>query len=349
MKFFRFIIIFFLGIATGQCQYSFNGHISDSTGNKTVYLSLIEDYRKISRTYLEQIIRKTKTDSTGFFGFHGDNLFAENRIYKIHIDECSEKNGGDHFFGNCDNGKSVLFIANVKDTIYFPTTFNDEVFCDLTSTNPNSRALLDINILKEDMIYEFTDFRSEVSRNLNSKEWFKKFQEYGLSLNEPLAELYIYEFLSDRRNEIYDHYLLDIGKNPYYGQLLERLKANYPNAKFTQLYESDIHADKQLVNQDKPNSLSWIWILSILLFLSIITNAYLISSKNKLVRNQQLNRLQELTQQEQKIASLINQNKTNKEIATELFISVSTVKTHINNLYKKLQVSARNEIKELFP
>jgi len=31
-----------------------------------------------------------------------------------------------------------------------------------------------------------------------------------------------------------------------------------------------------------------------------------------------------------------------------LFISLSTVKTHINNLYKKLDVTSREDIKQLF-
>ena len=54
-----------------------------------------------------------------------------------------------------------------------------------------------------------------------------------------------------------------------------------------------------------------------------------------------------LTQQENKVLDLILEDKTNKEIASELFVSVSTVKTHINNVYKKLEVSSRKEVKEL--
>ena len=38
------------------------------------------------------------------------------------------------------------------------------------------------------------------------------------------------------------------------------------------------------------------------------------------------------------------ENKTNKEIASALFVSVSTIKTHINNLYKKLEVTSREEM-----
>lgn len=60
------------------------------------------------------------------------------------------------------------------------------------------------------------------------------------------------------------------------------------------------------------------------------------------------NSLEKLTEQEQNIAKEILKNKTNKEIASDMFISVSTVKTHINNLYKKLNVNSREEIKQRF-
>lgn len=51
-----------------------------------------------------------------------------------------------------------------------------------------------------------------------------------------------------------------------------------------------------------------------------------------------------LTTQEYKIHNLIKEGYTNKEIATELHVSVSTVKTHINNIFKKKGVSSRKEL-----
>lgn len=51
-----------------------------------------------------------------------------------------------------------------------------------------------------------------------------------------------------------------------------------------------------------------------------------------------------LSRQEENIKNLILQGKTNKEIAGELFISVSTVKTHISNIYSKLNVSNRKDL-----
>ena len=50
-----------------------------------------------------------------------------------------------------------------------------------------------------------------------------------------------------------------------------------------------------------------------------------------------------LTQRELQILQLIANGKTNKEIAAVYFVEVSTVKTHVNNIYTKLGVSNRVE------
>ena len=52
---------------------------------------------------------------------------------------------------------------------------------------------------------------------------------------------------------------------------------------------------------------------------------------------------EKLTQKEMDILLLIAKGKSNKEIAAMNFVEISTVKTHINNLYNKLGVSNRRE------
>jgi len=54
-----------------------------------------------------------------------------------------------------------------------------------------------------------------------------------------------------------------------------------------------------------------------------------------------------LTSQEIKILQFIQQGKSNKEIAAELFIELSTVKSHINKLYSKLKVKNRREAAQM--
>ena len=53
-----------------------------------------------------------------------------------------------------------------------------------------------------------------------------------------------------------------------------------------------------------------------------------------------------LTQTENKVIELIEAGMYNKEIANELNVSLSTIKTHINSIYKKLDISSRPELKK---
>lgn len=54
-----------------------------------------------------------------------------------------------------------------------------------------------------------------------------------------------------------------------------------------------------------------------------------------------------LSKREADVLLLLAQKKHAPEIAEELFVSVSTVKTHTNNIYKKLDVHSRKELHEL--
>jgi DNA-binding NarL/FixJ family response regulator len=50
-----------------------------------------------------------------------------------------------------------------------------------------------------------------------------------------------------------------------------------------------------------------------------------------------------LTEREADVLKLIARGRANKQIARELFVTTSTVKTHVNNLYRKLDISSRTQ------
>ncbi|WP_043266666.1 response regulator transcription factor [Streptomyces sp. CT34] len=54
-----------------------------------------------------------------------------------------------------------------------------------------------------------------------------------------------------------------------------------------------------------------------------------------------------LTVQETRVLQLLTERRSNRAIAEELFVSVATVKTHINNLFGKLRVGNRTQAAEL--
>jgi DNA-binding CsgD family transcriptional regulator len=330
-------------------QFEFSGYVNLDINNGGIYLSIVEDYRKISGVFPEQILSKTTADSTGYFSFSGNNLSSDNRIYRIHVDTCSEaEQNTTHFTGHCPTSEEVIFIANNTDQLYLPFSFEKEIFCSVISQNEKANAFLKIDSLKNDMRFAFGTYRSEANRKINSKKWFSILQQYGEQLQEPLAELYSYAFLSDRTQDLHAYYLEDLKSSSYYNELSLRLKSKYPNTNYASQYEAEIASDRFLVTANKSISLGWwVYMLGAVCILSILGNLYFLRRLKK--QTQKIPSLKEaLSKQEKKVLDLILEDKSNKEIASEIFVSLSTVKSHINNLYKKLKVSSRDEVKKLF-
>lgn len=94
----------------------------------------------------------------------------------------------------------------------------------------------------------------------------------------------------------------------------------------------------------------------IFLFVGLLLYHYLKPSENKEIQVIILNKNAdnttnpkkiysgpELSEREKEILVLIAEGQSNQEISGTLFISVPTVKTHISNLYQKLDVNSRTK------
>ncbi|WP_234414601.1 helix-turn-helix transcriptional regulator [Muricauda brasiliensis] len=207
-------------------------------------------------------------------------------------------------------------------------------------------------------IFSLDSIRSEkdsVSKGLTSLEWkkFKKFeailQASDLTRSEKEYQLTGYARDSLRILEVKlvaikvldEKNLLnrDIAENPsYYSGLLKKLKASeIAPSEYLFLEEKLTYINQEAVMK----KLKWSTWLNAGLLVLIVILAYLFLRQ----KNGQSNPiLPELSKQETLVRNLIIQGKSNKEIATELFISLSTVKSHITNIYSKLNVANRQEL-----
>ena len=340
------ILFFLLTFSSISGQYLFKGQAPMKFAQKPIYLSLIEDYRKTSRVYINQIIATATVDASGRFSFSGNALPFKNHIYRIHLDGCDEGQlAKNHFLKECTFTESLLFIANNRDTINFPL-LSDQAFCEIHSTNAAASFLFEAAVLQEKMILDFSENETALARNLKFRKWFDTLHDFAENSGEPLVKLFIYSFLSNRTNETYEPYSKYLREHAILPSLADELNNGYGETTYASLFYDEVGADLKRTNDGHGQK--WYRTDSKYLFpiaLILLTAICFYSIFKRKIRQSGYN---SLSPQEKKICDAILKGKTNNEIASDFFISLSTVKTHVNNIYKKLGVSSRDELKGKF-
>lgn len=344
-KFLLFVFFVFCSLLCLQAQFKFSGEVNDEFINANVYLTEIDDYNKSALFLTDNILQTSIIDSLGYYSFSGDFLSNKNKFYKIYVDNCNEDiTDYNHLFNTCDDSNSIIFIANNSDEIYFPLNSMEQMFCSLEFSRIQNISIFKIDSLKETLLSNIQYSKSEKQRSIIFNNYFKDLQEFSKTFNEPLVELYTYQLYANNESFTRSFYLDDLKESNYYKNLLQQLKAKYPNATYTHQFEDDLRHDT--IDTKNKFTINIIIILILLLITSVVINFILI--KRKYTKSNAVDYKLILSPQEQKVFELMNSELSNKQIADKLFISISTIKTHINSIYSKLSISSRKEISNFF-
>lgn len=93
-----------------------------------------------------------------------------------------------------------------------------------------------------------------------------------------------------------------------------------------------------------PIKIYFSWFLYIILSFLFIATSHLKFKQQKEMKQGDVNPFKNLTQRENEVTILLLKGYSNKDISMSEFISEATVKTHVRNIYKKLNVSSRYEL-----
>lgn len=181
---------------------------------------------------------------------------------------------------------------------------------------------------------KFKKFKKQI-KSITTEDYLEKIRAYSKDSLKTLA----IKLLSVK--ELNEKKLLqkDISLNSeYYIRLLDELKSSEINNLEYFFLERELNG-YYLINIKKKQTLSII--VNIIFGIIIVVLVYIIYS---IKSQKRLTIIEELSNQEIKVKKHIIDGKSNKEIAEELFISLNTVKTHITNIYSKLNVSNRKEL-----
>ena len=329
-------IIFLIG---NYCysQYSISGYLDTPEKNKRVYLCLLQ-FDEINALDPNQILTSTVTDSLGYFSFEGSLLSDKHALYRIYanLDENVE---GVQKYDIEDLKNFQNFIFSNTDTIVFKK--NKKLwFSSYNNTNPIDKEWRTYDSYAQKLHREFLDLNNEKIIKETTDQFLRELKSFVLEKEtHSLTTLILLGSLPKSAIK------KDLSDDPeFYVQLLGQLNDYYDSSSYALQYRGFLD---DLYRSESKEELTFFKKLSYALgFLCLLFfgGMVFLGIKLKRARTIQVTPVDfSLTTQEEKVAELMVADKTNKEIATELFISLNTVKTHIRNLYAKLEVSNRAE------
>ncbi len=316
--------VVFLMVITGlQAQICGNIKPDPLQWAPVVYLSVIPDFKEINTISYDYILERSEIGTDGSFCFQSEYLSSENQLYRIHISKKGDPassliiGGRDHnhfFLFACKDSKVTIDIKSGQKLI-------EKVHINGGVAND---ALVHVHSVKS-VLDTLDYYRTAVKRELIQDMIKQELKNFADTNSVPVAALYaINQF----------DYQKDFKNNPrYYRRFVRKWKSE--DSKYFISFRSKL-----------PVEASSLWWISLIILVATggVTGVYFKMFRKKTGK---MNLEQTLTIQERKILGLLKEGKTNKEIAEACTISISTVKSHVNSIYTKLNISSRKEVVDL--
>jgi len=318
-----FLITSVFAIATNSGQNKSNAIISgflsiDDTWEPIIFLSHIPTFDDMYVMSNEMIIAKTVIDSLGFFQFKIDFLPTEDNLYRLHIVKKGDTPATLIIGGKDEN--HFFIIANRSSQINISNKLTSPPFRELSFNN--SKENYSLNKVNQ-MIFIADSIAAESSA---SKRLFIKNQlNRELQLVADTSNIFLVSLFAIYKSNFNSN---DTSNMDFYKSYFKKWR-NLDN-------EYLISLKHQLPIKNKTHSLS-IYIILVLI-LSFVSYSFIRIGLRKTTN------IKNLSIQERKIFELLQEGASNQEISNHFNIGLSTVKTHVSNIYSKLKVKSRKDI-----
>ena len=302
---------------------------ADSTWRQEVYLSLVPGFYAMNTASFEFLIGLGELDSLGQFAFHIDGLPEGEHLYRLHI--CKK---GDPIPTIILGGKDenlIHFIMDSESDITFLAPKNEDLFGSIKMVDPSSNHQLQniISLNKSKRIGN--GLTSEQARQIANQNMVNTLAAYADTSSSTLVRLFAF------------HHLNHLADEQTFVQTHQKLSKYLDVVGDSTPYRQQFDLDYAFLTAGKnfPSA------LFIILLVPVIGLFYLGQKRRQISQTIKVNASepQTLSRREQTVYDLLKTGKTNKEIASELHIEVSTVKSHVNKIYSKLGISNRNQIR----
>ena len=302
----------------------------DSTWSSKIYLSAISSLDEMYTVSEEMIIASADLNFQGQFVMSGSYLPPEDRLYRLHLSKRGDPPATIVIGGKDEN--HIFLILSKKSQCEIETKKSSSVWGDFTISNcpPNDRL--------EDIGNILSGFAAELNSGFpRSREYARnaldeELRNFADTSSHPLLSLYaLYKTNFEK------HRLVDPS---FYSQFLERWGDEHST--YYQSFREEIGLKNTTVSSTHQ---PWYAIIIGVLIGLILWPLY-----HRIFRSQGVDLHQKyatLSAQERKVFSFLRKGLSNKEISHQMHIELSTVKSHVRNIYSKLEVNTRKEILNL--
>lgn len=329
------ITIFLVIFSVRSYSQQISGKIKELKMAHKLFLSKNNSLNEFKFISVDQIVKRIDIDVNNEFSISSSYLTDDYAFYRIYFVPNMEANL--HLANAPKNRNYFYTYLNKNSTLTFNIKSTDSL---LYNTNIISNDTINYQIINfEKKYYELFIEYYECNTNTKESEHLKQnldnfVEEYFENCKNVMLKYFIYATFEI--NEEIPHKKLEL--------LYKEMKKEYPNSIYTVDLKNEISQRKILSNMNYYTVFRSLTIILAITNLISLALLFLYRKEKKSIDNSSSQNLSILTKQEIKIFELLIEGKSNKEIAEVNFIEVSTVKTHISNIYRKLNVENRKDL-----
>jgi DNA-binding CsgD family transcriptional regulator len=288
-----------------------------------VYLTHITTFDTMYMVSRDLIIAETDINTDGHFSFSTSFFPEDEQLYRLHIVKKNDPATSLSIGGIDEN--HIFVIASRSKGVFLESFSGEFPFSSINVTGSvNSVDFQRINITasyKDSTIIDGQVVKPEfISKTID-----ERLRLMADSLSSPITATYALY----RTN--FERYVLE--QPDYFARHISKWD------KGSLSYIS--HFKEKLNLPQKKSSIQW-WQIIISSILFFVLGAAFSKWRVKKI-HPSVDKLSLLSVQERRVFELIKRGSSNKEIAQEFNIGISTVKSHVSNIYAKLDIKSRTQ------
>lgn len=293
----------------------------DQNWEPSLYISFIEDFDDMYTMSNQMILHKAEIKEDGQFFVNLNFLPKTDHLYRIHFVKKGDPPATIIIGGQEEN--HFFMIANRYATIkLFNSVENPSIQEIRFENSPVNTAFQTIQAIESSVLNtSYSD--SGIKQEFIQKAIYEKYRFVADTCQHNLLSLYaIY------KSRYESNYQLNQGFYDGYAEKWKEDRSTYFNT-----FRSTLPTVKTQNNY-------WYYSLAAVTCLSL---GFFAGRLKKKKQEEKGNSLDQLTVQERKVFQLLQKGASNQEIAEAHHIGVSTVKSHVSNIYGKLGIKSRKE------